>query len=288
MIPYDHRTIKTNGVHLHVVQAGPSDGPLVILLHGFPEFWYGWRKQIDYLAEQGFWVWAPDQRGYNLSEKPHGVDAYRLDILAADVSGLIDAAGREKAVVIGHDWGAAVTWRVARQSPERVERIAILNVPHDTVMGKTLAKDPEQQRKSWYMGAFQIPFLPETLFTLGGVQGVRNLFQSTSRPGTFTEADFQEYARAWAQPGAMTSMMNWYRAIAQKPPKLKVPDRVTVPVLILWGKQDAFLKWEMAEESLTYCDQGKVIYFDQATHWLQHEEAAHINPLLADFIRGAS
>jgi epoxide hydrolase 4 len=191
-------------------------------------------------------------------------------------------------VVIGHDWGAAVTWRVARQSPERVERIAILNVPHDTVMGKTLAKDPEQQRKSWYMGAFQIPFLPETLFTLGGVQGVRNLFQSTSRPGTFTEADFQEYARAWAQPGAMTSMMNWYRAIAQKPPKLKVPDRVTVPVLILWGKQDAFLKWEMAEESLTYCDQGKVIYFDQATHWLQHEEAAHINPLLADFIRGAS
>ena len=130
MIPYDHALIKSNGVNLHVVQAGPEDGPLVILLHGFPEFWYGWRKQIDLLAEQGYRVWAPDQRGYNISEKPNGIGAYTLDKLSADVIGLIDAAGRETAILVGHDWGAGVAWWMACKFPQRLSKLVIMNVPH--------------------------------------------------------------------------------------------------------------------------------------------------------------
>ena len=119
---YDHHDVNTNGIRLHVVQAGPQNGPLVILLHGFPEFWYGWRHQISYLANAGYRVWVPDQRGYNLSDKPKGIAAYNLDHLANDIIGLIDAAGQQKVFLVGHDWGAAVTWWVANKYPERLER----------------------------------------------------------------------------------------------------------------------------------------------------------------------
>ena len=143
--------IQTNGIRLHVVQAGTENGPLVILLHGFPEYWYGWRHQIEPLAAAGFWCWAPDQRGYNLSDKPEGVDAYRIDTLAGDILGLIEAAGQDKAVIVGHDWGAAVAWHLATYYPERVEKLCILNVPHPSVMVQTLRKGFVQLRKSWYM-----------------------------------------------------------------------------------------------------------------------------------------
>ncbi len=136
--------VPTNGLRLHIAAAGPADGPLMILLHGFPEFWYGWRNQIEPLADAGFCVWAPDQRGYNLSDKPPGVKAYALDRLAADVTGLIDAAGRRQAVLVGHDWGGAVAWHVAAQAPDRVARAVILNVPHPAVMMQQLRRNPRQ------------------------------------------------------------------------------------------------------------------------------------------------
>jgi len=128
------RLVETNGVRLHIAEGGPADGPLVLLLHGFPEFWYGWRKQIPALMEAGFHVVAPDQRGYNLSDKPRGIDAYRVGVLAGDAFGLMDAFGHERASVVGHDWGAAVAWRMALQRPERVERLGIINVPHPLVL----------------------------------------------------------------------------------------------------------------------------------------------------------
>ena len=149
--------IKTNGVKLHVVQSGPVDGPLVILLHGFPEFWYGWRKQIPALANAGFRVWAPDQRGYNTSEKPPNVRDYRLDKLADDVAGLIGISGRRRVTVVGHDWGGAVAWWLAANYPELVERLVILNVPHPLVMQRLIYTDPRQTLRSWYMFFFSDP-----------------------------------------------------------------------------------------------------------------------------------
>ncbi len=283
MIPYDHALIKTNGVNLHVVQAGPEDGPLVILLHGFPEFWYGWRKQIDFLAEQGYRVWAPDQRGYNISEKPNGIAAYNLNELSADVIGLIDAAGRETAILVGHDWGAAVAWWTACKYPQRLSKLVILNVPHQNVFRKTVLNDREQTMRSWYMGFFQIPFIPETLMGVMSEAFARGM-QSSSKPGAFTDEDMIEYKKAWAQPGALKSMINWYRSIIQQPPKSPDP-RVKVPTLILWGKKDAYLKWEMAQASVELCDNGKLIYFDNATHWIAHEEPDRVNQLMLEFFK---
>lgn len=152
----EHRMIDlSSGVALHVAQAGPQDGPVVILLHGFPEFWYGWREQILALAAAGFRVWAPDQRGYNLSEKPRGVRNYRLDALARDIVGLMDAAGVERACVVGHDWGAAVAWWLGINYPNRLAKLAILNVPHPAVFLPFLRSHPGQMLKSWYMLFFQ-------------------------------------------------------------------------------------------------------------------------------------
>src|SRR3712207_984228 len=140
----EHRTVASNGHRFHVAQAGPEEGPLVLLLHGFPEFWYGWRRQIAWLAARGFRVWAPDQRGYNLSDRPRGVEAYRLDHLTDDVLGLVEASGRTRAHLVGHDWGGVVGWRFAERFPGSLDRLAILNAPHPAAMRARLARDPVQ------------------------------------------------------------------------------------------------------------------------------------------------
>ncbi len=273
-----------NPVKLHVVQAGPEEGPLVILLHGFPEFWYGWKNQIDALAEAGFWVWAPDQRGYNLSEKPMGIEAYSLDTLVADVIGLIDAAGRQKAVVVGHDWGAAVAWWTAVSYSDRVERLVVLNVPHPIVMKRFTSRDVGQMRRSWYIGFFQLPWLPEMLTKAGNWTAFVKTLLGSSRPGTFRRADLQQYKAAWAQPGAVKAMINWYRASLRKPPSRRSSIRVTVPTLLIWGVQDKFLKREMAQPSIDLCDNGRVVYLENASHWVQHEEPERVNELIIESV----
>ncbi|MEN8173237.1 MAG: alpha/beta hydrolase [Chloroflexota bacterium] len=281
----EKKYIETNGIRLHVVQDGPDDGTLVILLHGFPEFSHGWKAQIPHLAEAGFRVWAPDQRGYNLSDKPEGIAAYNLDQLAADVIGLIDAAGVEDAYLVGHDWGAAVAWWVASKYPDRLAKLVILNVPHGEVMEKNLRGSFAQMRKSWYMFFFQLPWLPEKLARgRNWKMAVESLTQS-SRPGTFDEDDLAQYREAWAQPNAYRSMLNWYRAMMQKPPKSLANPRIKVPTLMIWGTKDKFLGREMAQPSIDLCDDGRLIFIEEATHWVQHEEAGRVNVLIEGFLR---
>ncbi|MCX6217415.1 alpha/beta hydrolase [Spirosoma sp.] len=278
-----HTFVETNNaspVRLHVVQAGPDDGPLIILLHGFPEFWYGWKQQIDALAEAGYCVWAPDQRGYNLSAKPKGIDAYGLDTLVADVIGLIDASGRQKAVVVGHDWGAAVAWWTAVSHPERVERLVALNVPHPVVMKNYASRHIGQMMRSWYIGFFQLPWLPEAVSSAGNWSMFVRTLLGSSRPGTFRRADLQQYKAAWSQPGAVTAMINWYRASLRKPPARRPSVRVTVPTLLIWGTRDKFLKQQMAQPSIDLCDNGRLVFLENASHWVQHEEAERVNELI--------
>lgn len=273
-------TADSDPVRLHVVQAGLATGPLIILLHGFPEFWYGWKHQIEALAEEGFWVWVPDQRGYNISDKPTAVDAYGLDTLASDVVSLIDAAGRQKAVIVGHDWGAAVAWWTAVSYPERVERLVVLNVPHPIVMKRFASRDMGQLFRSWYIGFFQIPWLPEVVVRLGNWAFLAQTMKRSSRRGTFTEADLKQYRAAWSQPGAARAMINWYRASFQKPPARRASIWVTVPTLLIWGVRDQFLKREMAQPSIDLCDNGRVVFINSATHWVQHEEAKRVTELI--------
>lgn len=279
--------MEINGIHLHVVMAGPPDGKLVILLHGFPEFWYGWRKQIPALAAAGYTVWAPDQRGYGLSDKPPGLDAYTMDQLAGDVVGLIDAAGREQALVVGHDWGAAVTWRVAHQHPARVEKAAILNVPHPWALAKMANKNWRQALRSSYMLYFQLPELPEKMMARHDWQPLMETVVGSGRPGAFTADEMAGYRLAWTQPGAMTAMLNWYRAALQRPPSWSPSPRIRVPLLMIWGAQDRFLGRELAQPSIDLCDDGRLVFVEEATHWVQHEEPARVNQLLLDFFAGA-
>ena len=184
------------------------------------------------------------------------MDAYNLDLLAADVVGLIDAAGAEKAYLVGHDWGGAVAWWVAMRYPQRLHKLGVLNSPHPYAMARAL-RGWAQRLKSWYMLLFQIPWLPEQLIRFNNWQaGVQSLVKS-SRRGTFDEADLAAYRQAWAQPGAMTAMLNWYRAMAQHPPQGSRKTRVTVPTLVLWGVRDTFLGPELAEMSVEMCDNGR-------------------------------
>ncbi len=284
----EHQQISVNGINLHVVQDGPRAGQLVILLHGFPEFWYGWRRQIPYLAAAGYRVWAPDQRGYNLSDKPDGIAAYTLDELAADVIGLIDAAGHERAFVVGHDWGAAVAWWVAAKYPERVARMVVINVPHLSVMKAQVRRNFTQMRKSWYVLFFQLPWLPEKLARMGNWNAAVQSLRLSSHPGTFTDADLDTYRQAWSQPKAYTSMLNWYRAVLRKPLAAPATRRIKVPTLLIWGAQDRFLGREMAQPSIDLCDDGRLVFIEEATHWVQHEEADQVNELMGGFLRGES
>lgn len=284
----EHQLITTNGINLHVVQDGPRKGRLVILLHGFPEFWYGWREQIPFFAAAGYRVWAPDQRGYNLSDKPEGIAAYTLDEIAADVIGLIDAAGQEKAFVVGHDWGAAVAWWVAAKYPERLARMVVINVPHMSVMKAHVRRSLAQMRRSRYVLYFQLPWLPERVARRQNWKVPAQAMMSGSRPGTFTETDLDAYRRAWSRPKAYTSMLNWYRALVQRPLAPPSDAAIAVPTLLIWGAQDRYLGREMAQPSIDLCDDGRLVFIEEATHWVQHEEADRVNKLMDEFLRSDS
>jgi epoxide hydrolase 4 len=274
----------TNGVILNVAEAGPEAGPLVILLHGFPEFWYGWRHQIDALAGAGFRVLAPDQRGYNLSDRPQNVAAYDLDALSADIVGLADGLGRRTFSVVGHDWGGVVAWWIAAHHADRIERFAALNAPHPAAWLGGMRDIPEQRRMSWYIMAFRLPWLPEFLLRQRRFKALADAVRDTKRADACTAADLDAYRAAWAMPGALTGMVNWYRATARGKIDLDHPARVAVPSLIIWGTRDKFGVRELAERSLRLRDRGSVVYLD-ATHWVQHDEPERVNALLIGFLR---
>jgi len=280
----EHSNIETNGVRLHVVQAGPQSGTPVVLLHGFPEFWYGWRKQIPALVEAGCRVIVPDQRGYNLSDKPQGVKAYAMDKLVNDVIGLIDALGYEKVNLVGHDWGAAVAWVLANQYLERLHRLGIINVPHPEVMKRFLKRDLEQLRRSWYIFFFQLPWLPEAGMRADDWRGAVRALRGSGLIHTFTNEDIEKYKEAWSQPGAMTAMINWYRAALRYKIPIPTDARIRVPTLMMWGMKDVALSHRMAHPSMDYCDEGNLIFFPEATHWVQLDEADSVNHYMVDFL----
>lgn len=282
-VKMEHITVKTNGINLHVVLAGSQNGKPIVLLHGFPEFWRGWLKQMEPLATAGYRVIIPDQRGYNLSDAPKDAQSYGLDELSKDITGILDHFGIEQTYLVGHDWGAAVAWTMAIQYPERVNKLGILNVPHPAVMMRTLSKSPRQMLKSWYIGFFQIPGLAEWLMGLGNFAGAINMLRASGKPSTFSESDLDEYRKAYGNAGGLTGMINWYRALMRFRPTMPRNVRLKMPVLILWGKNDVALSYEMAEESLRYCENGSLVAFDDATHWVQHDEAEAVSQKLLTF-----
>ena len=280
----EYSYIETNGIHLHVVQAGPKSGAPVILLHGFPEFWRSWIKQIPGLVQAGCRVIIPDQRGYNLSDKPEGVKAYRVETLVQDIIGLIDALDYEKVNLVGHDWGGIVGWILANQHPERLHRLGILNAPHPAVMRRFLQRDFEQLRRSWYAFFFQLPWLPEIAMRADNWRGAQRALRGSGKLHTFTNEDIEKYKEAWSQPGAMTAMINWYRAAVRYQPRTTNDMRVKVPTLMMWGMKDFALSHRMARPSMDFCDDSQLVFFPDATHWVQLEAALEVNELLIEFV----
>lgn len=283
MTVFQDRLIKTNGITLHALTAGPEDGPLVLMLHGFPEFSYGWHNQIPALAEAGYFVVAPDQRGYNLSDKPEGVHHYRIENMVADAAGVIRTLGREKAFVVAHDWGANVAWWLVLTHPELIEKLVIMNVPHPKVFVRTIRSNIRQLFKSWYIFAIQVPKLPEASLLRNKAAGMERAFLGSAKKTTFSPEDIEKYREAWLRPGAMTAMLNWYRAALRHQPEDPASWRVTVPTLMLWGKQDIALDASMAQPSIEMCDDGGLVMYEDATHWVQHDAADRVNAELLAF-----
>ncbi len=279
----DNRIIRTNGISMNVMVAGNPQGKPVILLHGFPEFWYGWRNQIQPLVDAGYYVWIPDQRGYNLTDKPPDLSDYRMDELVLDIVGLLRATGHEKVNIVGHDWGAMVAWWLALRHPEYIEKLVIMNVPHPQVFEKFIRGDVRQIAKSMYAVFFQLPFLPENLFSVVGSRIMLRFLKFNSKKGSFTDADLTEYKQAWAHKGALTAMLNWYRAYVRQSPAPPTDWQIKPPTLMLWGKHDLYLSHRMAQPSIDLCADGRLELLD-ATHWVQHDKADEVNRLLLEFL----
>ena len=279
-----HRYADLGDVRLHYVEAG--EGSLVLLLHGFPQFWYQWRHQIPALVEAGFRVVAPDMRGYNLSDKPLGVRAYRVELLARDVERLILACGEQTAVVVGHDWGAIAAWIAAMRHPERVEKLAILNVPHPARSLDGLLS-PMQLLRSSYMFFFQIPRLPEEVIRAGDFGLLRSVFRSDPvQPEALTAEDIERYIEAIAQPEVLTASLNYYRALLRNPREMRaLLQRVEAPVLVIWGEKDRFLSRRLAEPPRLWVPNlVRVKRLPDASHWVAEDRPLEVNTLLLDFL----
>ncbi|MFC7076999.1 alpha/beta fold hydrolase [Haloarcula halophila] len=289
---WDHATAETNGVTLHTVTAGPEDGDLVVLLHGFPEFWYAWHHQIEPLAEAGYRVVAPDLRGYNCSEKPEGVRAYDIDELVADVVGLIDGISRDTAHVVGHDWGGLLAWYVAARG-DVVDRLAILNAPHPSAYERALRSSPTQVAKSWYVFFFQLPILPEAAFRARDFRVIEEMLTDTAvRADAFSETDIRYYKTALGRPGALTAAVNYYRAMARRSARRLLtragaPELpVERPTLLLWGEQDRALDVSLTEGLDRWVSDLRIERFPDASHWVQFDAPERVTDSLLAHLAG--
>lgn len=287
-IQWQHHQSWINGIRLHYVEAGT--GPLLILLHGFPEFWYSWRHQVPALAAAGFHVFAPDLRGYNLSEKPPSVSAYRIDALLGDVIGLIDHAGAQRAAIAGHDWGGVIAWHFAMRHPQKVEKLIILNAPHPAAYRREL-RSWRQLLKSWYVFFFQVPGLPEQVLGAGDFGWIERLFRHQPvHPEAFGPEDVRLYKQALARPGALTAALNYYRAFmryrSQRAARNDVP--INVPVLLLWGERDTYLNPRLTEGLSAWVPNLRVVRFPDVSHWIQNDAPERVTRLMIDFLHDVS
>jgi pimeloyl-ACP methyl ester carboxylesterase len=279
-----------NGQRLHVLEAGA--GPLLLFLHGFPEFSGMWRQQLEHFARSHHCV-APDQRGHNLSSKPPAVRDYRAKPLVEDVVQLADALGHERFTLVAHDWGGAIAWNVAAWHPDRVDKLVIVNAPHPLTFLRELRSNPAQQQASAYMTLFRTDKAEAVLMQ----DGFRRLKRMTieqwgANGGDASDAVVAAYVSAWNQPGALTAMLNWYRASPLHPPEPDAPlpeldpalFRVRVPTLVIWGERDQALLPPVLDGLDDHVDQLQVERIADASHWVVHERGDRVTASVERFL----
>jgi len=280
-----HQRIAADGIHLHVVAAGK--GPPVILLHGFPENWHSWRKQIPVLAAEGFSVLAPDLRGYNLSDRPADQSAYRLEHLVRDVAALVRATGHPRSHIIGHDWGGVIAWAFAAQYPQLVDKLVVLNAPHLKIYFKKV-RYPRQMLRSWYVLFFLMPRLPEFVLSAKNYRAVRNMFKRLPAcEKAFSDEDIEQYIHALASPGALTAALNYYRANINPATMRRFAHAMPIKArtLVIWGELDPALGVELLDGLDEVAPHVCIRRIPDSSHWVQNEVPAEVNRMLVDFLQ---
>lgn len=278
---WQHDYIITNGVKLHYVTQG--QGPLILMLHGFPEFWYSWRHQIPALAED-YKVVALDLRGYNESDKPQQKSAYVMSEFVKDIEGVIRGLGYDRCVLVGHDWGGMIGWYFAYAHPEMLERLIVLNIPHPAKFAEGL-RTPQQLLRSSYVFFFQLPGLPELLLQWSDYQAIENALKGMAvNKSAITPADIEAYKDAASRRGALTAMLNYYRNAFSN---LQQPDwsLLQVPTLMIWGEEDTALGKELTFGTEEYVRNFQIRYIPKCSHWVQQEQPALVNEYIREFLR---
>jgi epoxide hydrolase 4 len=283
----DELELQANGLRFHALTAGPTDAPLVLLLHGFPELARSWRHQLPVLEQAGYRAVAPDLRGYGETERR---GPYGLRTLAADVASLVRALGHDRAAVVGHDWGGAAAWIAAARHPDAVERLAVLNSPHPHVLARELVRNPRQLRRSTYLLAYQLPWWPERVLTRDGAHAIGRILVGGSHVrSAWPETEIERYQEAFLRPGAAAAALAWYRAAFRRP-LVRVP-RIAAPTLVLWGVHDRFLGEELIAPDrlarvLAPGNVPEVRRIEDAGHFVQNEAPGRVNQELLRWLAG--
>lgn len=283
-----HHIARLKAIKLHYVAKGNEDKPVLLCLHGFPEFWYSWRYQLKEFSDK-YRVVALDMRGYSESDKPVGVTEYTMDKLVADVKAFIEHLGHKRVLLAAHDWGGAVAWGFAAQHPDMVEKLIVCNIPHLAALKQHLKKSTSQAKKSWYISFFQIPILPELFCRTNDLQFLVSAFTSKSmgaKSGTFSAEDIEAYKYTFQNFGDITGPINYYRALGRYKPTMS-RRQVQCPTLVVWGTGDGALEKDCVELSRKFVDGEYVVKFLEGTsHWVQQEEPEQVNNYIREFLEG--
>lgn len=280
---WQHRDIISNGIRMHYVTQG--SGPLIVLLHGFPEFWYSWRHQIPFLAEHGYTAVAPDLRGYNDTDKPR--TGYDVATLVRDIEGLIKGLGQERAIIVGHDWGGVLAWVFAARYPQMTERLIIMNAPHPLAFLREL-RTLRQLRKSWYVFFFQIPWLPEYRLLRNNADDIGRMLRGAAvQKAVFPREVTAKFQEAMSKPGAMTAALNYYRQALRRLPSARASGEfhVSAPTLLIWGEQDIALGIELTTGLERWVDDISLQRIPDSGHWVQQEQPDKVNQLMLNFLQ---
>jgi epoxide hydrolase 4 len=277
---------NVNGVRLHYVTNGT--GPLILFLHGFPEFWYAWKNQLSEFGKDGHAV-ALDMRGFNLSEKPADVAQYRLDVLIEDIRAFaVHLSAAKKFVLVGHDWGGFVAWAFAAAHPQPLEKLVIINAPHPAIFARLLTSDPAQQKASEYMEIFRTA-QAEQILSANNFDILANQVMVFGSQNGLPPEDKPEYIKAWSQPGALTGGLNYYRANRLSASSLANAANassftVNVPTLVIWGEKDPAMIPQNLDGLPEFVPQLTIKRLPEASHWLVHRQSAEVNAYIRAFV----
>ena len=280
--------VDANGLRFEVDQCGSGD-KLALCLHGFPEHSFSWRYQLPMLADLGYQAWAPNLRGYGNTSRPEGMSAYSIENLLEDVAQLIDASGCSEVTLLAHDWGAVIAWYFAMRKVRPLQNLVICNVPHPQGMSSSFSWS--QLKKSWYVFFFQLPGLPEKLMSREQGKGMAEAMRSSAVDKTrFPDEVGEVYRRNAMQPGALTAMVNYYRALvrgggAKRQRSIGFPV-IETPTLVVWGEDDVALNKETTYGTEDYVRDYTIRYLPRVSHWVQQEQPEIVNAMIEAFLTG--